>query len=78
MTSKVKELFDRACDLPEDERATLAGLLIESLESEWDTGAREAWIEALQRRIAELDAGEVETIPWETVRERLVRTLNEG
>ena len=63
----VTDLFRQAADLSEEDRATLAGLLIESLESELDPDADTVWGEELKRRLAELDRGGV-TIPWETVR----------
>lgn len=72
------ELFKQAVNLPEKERATLAGLLIESLESERDVGVDEAWREEIARRVAELDSGAVTTVPWETVRAKLLRRLNES
>jgi putative addiction module component (TIGR02574 family) len=72
------ELFKQAADLPEKERATLAGLLIESLEGEQDEGVEEAWREEIARRLAELDSGAVKGVPWETVKARLLRRLNES
>ena len=77
MGPELIDLFQKACDLPEEERATLAGLLIESLDSEWEAGVDEAWAKEIDRRIAELDSGEVEPIPWEEVRARLLRSLDE-
>ena len=73
MSTHVTELFAKASSLSEEERATLAGLLIESLESEVDPDVEEAWREEIARRVAELDSGTVETVPWETVRAKLLR-----
>ena len=78
MAIDAAELFKQAVDLPEKERATLAGLLIESLETERDAGVDEAWREEIARRLAELDSGAVTTVPWETVRAKLFRRLNES
>jgi putative addiction module component (TIGR02574 family) len=72
------ELFKQASDLPEQDRATLAGLLIESLETERDAGVEEAWRDEIARRLTELDSGAVKTVPWETVRAKLLRRLNES
>lgn len=74
MTADVVELFKKA----EKDRATLAGLLIESLESERDNDVEAAWIEEVERRIAELDSGAVEAIPWEEVKTKLLRRLNDS
>jgi putative addiction module component (TIGR02574 family) len=73
MSTHVTELFEQASVLSEKERATLAGLLIESLESEIDPDVEEAWRLEIERRVAELDAGTVETVPWEVVRAKLLR-----
>ena len=73
MSTHVTELFEQASVLSGKERATLAGLLIESLESEVDPDVEEAWRVEIERRVAELDAGTVETVPWEVVRAKLLR-----
>ena len=73
MTTHVTELFAEASSLSESERATLAGLLIESLESEIDSNVEEAWRAEIERRLAELDSGTARTVPWETVRAELLR-----
>ena len=73
MSTHVTELFERASALSEQERATLAGLLIESLESEIDPDVEEAWRLEIERRLAELDAGTVKTVPWEVVKAKLLQ-----
>jgi putative addiction module component (TIGR02574 family) len=76
MHTSVLELFEKAAHLPEEDRATLAGLLIGSLESEVDEGVEEAWKEEVERRVSQLDSGAVETIPWEVLRARLLQGSN--
>ena len=61
MSTHVTELFAKASILSEEERATLAGLLIESLESEVDSDVEEAWRVEIERRVAELDSGTAQT-----------------
>ncbi len=68
MARNVAELFQEAAQLPERDLATLAGLLIESLEPAPQPDLEAAWSKAIERRVAELDAGAVETIPWDQVR----------
>lgn len=75
--STVTELFHQASELPEQDRAALAGLLIESLESERDPGVDEAWAAEIERRVTDIKDGRVEGIPWETVRARLLGRLRE-
>ncbi len=78
MSRTFTDVWKEAADLSEQDRAALAGLLIESLESEPDRDVEAAWGAEIEKRIAELDAGSVETIPWEQVRQRLIDRLNAG
>lgn len=76
MAKDFTALFREASELPERDRATLAGLLIESLEADPEPDVEAAWSDEIKRRVADLDAGNVETIPWEEVRRRLLDRLN--
>jgi putative addiction module component (TIGR02574 family) len=76
MAKDVIALFRDASELSERDRAALAGLLIESLEVEAESGVEAAWSEEIQRRVADLDAGDVETVAWDEVRQRLLDRLN--
>jgi len=76
MPKDFKDVFRDATELSEHDRATLAGLLIESLEGEPDPDVEAAWAAEIERRVAELDAGTVQPIPWEEVRQRLLNRLN--
>jgi putative addiction module component (TIGR02574 family) len=76
MPKDVTALFRDASELSERDRATLAGLLIESLEAESEPDVEAAWSDEIKRRVADIDAGNVETIPWEDVRRRLLDRLN--
>ena len=73
MQTSVIDLFNKAADLPEEDRATLAGLLIESLDTEIDEGVEQAWQAEVQRRLSELETGSVKTVPWESVRSRVLK-----
>ena len=76
MERGVAELLKEASRLPESERAELAGRLIESLEGEPDPDVEVAWAEEVERRVRQLDSGEVKTIPWAEVRAKLHAHLN--
>ena len=54
-------------------RAELAALIIESVPTESPQEVDAAWEAEIRRRMLELEAGSVETIPWEEVREKLTR-----
>lgn len=73
MARDLKKLFRDAFELPENDRATLAGLLIESLEPAPDPEIEEEWAAEAERRWREIESGSVQTIPWEEVRAKLFR-----
>jgi putative addiction module component (TIGR02574 family) len=72
MAATVVSLFRKAADLDEGDRATLAGLLLESLDQPPDSGVEAAWAEEIERRIKELDDGKVRAVPWAEVKKRLL------
>ncbi|PHV08261.1 hypothetical protein CSQ96_06245 [Janthinobacterium sp. BJB412] len=65
MEIELEKLVVEALRLTLGERAILAQLLLDSLDGEGDSGEEidEAWAVEVDRRIAELDAGEVKGIP---------------
>lgn len=71
MARSAQDLFEEAMRLDPKERATLLRLLIDTLDGESEQGSEEAWRVEVERRIAELDAGAVETVRWEELRARL-------
>ncbi len=77
MSPKAHELLEDALSLSESERAELAGLLLQSLEPAPDTDVEEAWRREVRQRVAAVDAGEVEMIPWSVVRDRLFAKLSD-
>lgn len=77
MARSVVELFQEASDLEERDRATLAGLLLESLEGEPDPDVEAAWAKEIGHRLRQIDAGEVELVPWEDVKERLHKRVED-
>lgn len=74
MATTSKELFASAMHLSDDERAELVGMLLETLDLGDDEGVEAAWLKEIERRVAELDSGAVESIPWTEVRSRAFRT----
>ncbi|HXG88529.1 MAG TPA: addiction module protein [Vicinamibacterales bacterium] len=77
MSRTFTDVWKEASELSKEDRADLAGLLIESLEGPPDSGVEEAWALEIEKRVAEVDAGTVKSIPWEQVRQRLLDRLNE-
>lgn len=57
--------------LPPEARAALAGSLLDSLDTEVDAGAEEAWSTEIERRLREIDQGTTKLVPWDEVRRRI-------
>ena len=72
MRSAVEELYEKASELTTDDRAELAGRLLESIEEEPDERVEDAWVAEIERRMADYRAGRVKTIPWAEVRAQLL------
>lgn len=72
------ELLKRALELSDKERAELASSLIDSLDPAVDPGAEVAWQEEIARRLEEIEAHKVKTIPWDDVRHKGRTLLNGG
>ena len=77
MTQQASELLQKALSLSEEERAELAGSLIESLDAV-DEAAEAAWNQEIARRIDDLDSGGAKTVRWEEVRSRISSKLTQG
>jgi hypothetical protein len=67
----VKELIREAAQLPETDRATLAGAMIESLDPRPTPEVKAAWSREIERRVRELETGSVELADWADVRAEL-------
>ncbi len=66
------ELLAEALEISAADRGHLAAKLIESLDSETDVNAEQAWAVEIQRRLQEMDEGRVQLAPWSEAR-RLIR-----
>ena len=75
MSTKSAELLREALSLSVEERADLAGQLIESLDSKQSEGVQHTWEAEIERRMADLDSGEVKPVSMEEAFRRLNSTL---
>jgi putative addiction module component (TIGR02574 family) len=75
MSNTLTDLKEKASQLSETERAELALSLIESLDGPADPDVEEAWRIEIERRIGQIERGEVKLIPGEEVFARLRRRL---
>lgn len=79
MTDHSKKVLRQALSLSQEERAELAGALLDSLEpaTEPTSDIEKAWRQEVASRVAALDAGQVETVAWDEVRDRMFSRLGE-
>ncbi|MGQ0736756.1 MAG: addiction module protein [Acidobacteriota bacterium] len=73
-----KLLLNEALRLSPDERAALAGELIQSLETEVDPDAEAAWSAEIRSRLDRVDAGRATTVPWAEARRRIHAAAGRG
>ncbi len=76
MLTVVEELSVRAKALPGHDRARLAEELLQSLDGDSETDTDAAWELEIERRVAEIDAGNVKFVSAEDVHadaRRLIR-----
>jgi putative addiction module component (TIGR02574 family) len=71
------ELLSEALHLPVEARAALADSLLDSLDTEVDANAEEAWRDEIYRRLQEIDSGAVKLIPWQDAQRRLRTRLQQ-
>jgi len=76
MTKRTEQLLEEALALSDEERAEIAGVLIESLEPPPDMDVEAAWRREVARRVATLDSGAAKTVPWSQVRDELFSKLS--
>lgn len=63
MTENAERVKRAVLQLPENERAELAQLLIQSLDHGWDANAEAAWDAELERRLKRLEDGSARLRP---------------
>jgi putative addiction module component (TIGR02574 family) len=73
-----KQLLVEALRLSEEERAALAGELIQSLETAVDADAEAAWSAEIRARLERVEAGGAKTIPWSEARRRIHAAAGRG
>lgn len=73
-----RQLLVEALRLSDEERAALAGELIQSLETEVDADAEAAWSAEIRVRLERVDAGKAKTISWSEARRRIHAAAGRG
>jgi putative addiction module component (TIGR02574 family) len=73
-----RQLLEEALRLTAEERAALAGELIQSLDTEVDLDAEAAWSAEIRTRLDRVDAGTAKTVPWSEARRRIHAAAGRG
>ena len=73
-----RQLLAEALRLSDEERAALAGELIQSLDREIDEGAEAAWSAEIRARLDRVDAGSARTVSWAEARRRIHAAAGRG
>jgi len=82
MSEQAQAIFDQAMKLPVGERESLVSRLMRANDEEPLTEAElaahdAAWAPEIRRRLAEVESGAVETIPWEEVDAQIRKLIGE-
>jgi putative addiction module component (TIGR02574 family) len=73
------DVLAEALRLPAAARAALAAELIRSLDdAEPSADVEAAWAEEIRRRVAEIDAGRTESVPWAEVEREVLEVARRG
>lgn len=73
MTKAAKAVLAEALRLGGDERTELASEVLASLDGPADADAEAAWDAEIRRRVAAIDAGEIDLEPWDVVKRRIAK-----
>ncbi|MEI6169217.1 MAG: addiction module protein [bacterium] len=71
MITVTDKVYDKALSLPANDRIGLVERLLSSLNLPTQPDVDKLWADEAERRVAQIDNGEVELIPGETVFERI-------
>ena len=71
MNEKLKTILENALNMPQEQRAFIAGRLIDSLDDKTDADVEAAWQDEIQKRIAGAEKGEASFMSWDVVKKRL-------
>lgn len=71
MTNKSEFILNEALSMSPEVRARMARCLIQSLETPPDESTDEKWIELAQKRLSELENGEIKPVTWEKIKKNV-------
>ncbi len=71
MTTKSDFLIAEALSMSPAERARMAHCLISSLDQPTEKNVDDEWIRLAEKRLAELENGNVKPVTWESLKEKI-------
>lgn len=76
--SSFETVFSAATQLSPSDQLRLIDALWDTLPDDAEIPLSEAWAREIERRVAELDQGKAQTVPWTEVREAALDRLRHG
>jgi putative addiction module component (TIGR02574 family) len=73
-----RDVLLEALRLPPEERAAIAGELIQSLDTEVDVDVEAVWSAEIRARLDQVDAGLAKTVGWPEARRRIHAAAGRG
>ncbi len=74
MLARAKDLLSEALQLPEKDRADVAGRLILSLHPHAEPDVEAAWAEEIDRRLDGFEKRKASSRPWSSIKQSILRT----
>lgn len=71
MNDHLKNVLENVLKMPYEQRAFIAGRLIDSLDEDMDADVELAWQQEIQKRIADAGRSKASFISWEDAKKRL-------
>ena len=78
MSVSIDQVMKLALQLPREERAKLVKQLDESCRDERHLGVKDAWVQVLERRIADDEAGSTPSYSWEDAERMILEDRNDS
>jgi len=71
-------VLSAAQELPETDRLRLIDALWDTVPQEAEAPFSDEWAREIERRVAEIEAGAVETVPWSRIRDEALARIRHG
>jgi putative addiction module component (TIGR02574 family) len=76
--SDFDSVLSAAQQLPDTDRLRLIDALWDSVPPDSDVPFSDEWASEIERRVAELDAGTAQTVPWPGIRDEALARIGHG